>query len=102
MVLGVGSALAGPAAADGPSSPSGAVRVVGGHLERDGVPWVPRGATLLAVLAPDGVQHSQTTTAASWLGPDEMSAAHAWGMDVLRFQVSERGLDPQDTLHTAA
>lgn len=90
---------AGPARADDPP-PTGLVRLVGGHLERDGVPWVPRGATFLAVLAPDGVSHGITTTAASWFGPSELAAARAWGMDVVRFQVSQPGLDPQDSLHS--
>src|SRR4051794_11617959 len=101
LLVGLAWLVALPAQADDPA-PTGGVRVAGGHLERDGVPWVPRGATFLAVLAPDGVSHPLTNKAASWWGPDELAAARSWGMDVIRFQVSERGLDPQDTWHTAA
>src|SRR5262245_11593446 len=76
------------------------VTVSGDQLLRNGMPWTPKGLTLIGVLSPDGT--GLAGTAATHLGPGEMAAAAAWGVDALRFQVSQRGLDPTDSLYSTA
>jgi Cellulase (glycosyl hydrolase family 5) len=86
------------ALADGPGS---GVRVSGTALLRDGVPFVPQGLTLVGALSPD-LSNAVGAAAAQHFGPAELAAATAWGANTVRLQVSQRGLDPLDALHSAA
>lgn len=69
--------------------------VAGNLLRKDGVPYLPHGFNMIAVLTPDWCARSATQGARDHFGQAEMDAARAWNADTLRFQVSERGLgDP--------
>jgi Cellulase (glycosyl hydrolase family 5) len=62
---------------------------------------VPRGLTLVGLLSPD-LSNRVGAQAAAHLGQAEMTAATSWSANTIRFQVSQRGMDPQDPLHTGA
>jgi Cellulase (glycosyl hydrolase family 5) len=83
------------------SAASAGVRVSGSTFTRSGVPFVPLGLTLVGLLSPD-LSNPVGARAAAHLGQAEMTAAKSWHVNTIRFQVSQRGLDPQDSLHTAA
>ena len=89
-------AFPGPA---GPPPPSG-VRVAGNRLLRDGRPFVPVGFTLVAVAHPTA--GGGTAWAAGHLDDATMQEAIGWGANTIRYQVSQRGLDPTDPLYSDA
>src|SRR5947209_15506408 len=69
--------------------------VAGNHLLLDGAPFLPHGFNMIGVLAPDWCTTGQGPAARNHLGQAEMDAATAWDADMVRFQVSQRGLaDP--------
>ncbi|MEW6474629.1 MAG: cellulase family glycosylhydrolase [Actinomycetota bacterium] len=76
-----------------PPPPHG-IRVAGNRLLRDGAPFVPVGFTMVALVHPIG--EGETAWAARRFGPKTMEAVTAWGANTLRFQLSQRGLDPLD------
>jgi len=80
--------------------PAGGVRVAGNRLLRDGKPFVPIGFTMVALVNPQGV--GETAWAARRLNGTVMDEARAWGANTIRFQLSQRGLDPTDTLYSQA
>ena len=80
--------------------PTDGVRVAGNRLLRDGRLFVPAGFTLVALVNPEAV--GETAWAARRLGPKTMEAAIAWGANTIRFQLSQRGLDPTDPLFSQA
>jgi hypothetical protein len=86
----------------GPAPPAAGagVRVAGNRLLRDGVPFVPVGFSMVARVNPTG--EGQTAVAARRLDDGTMEAAIGWGANTLRFQVSQRGLDPTDSLYSDA
>jgi hypothetical protein len=83
-----------------PPVPAQGVRVAGNRLLRDGVPFVPVGFTMVATASPTG--EGETAFAARRLGDADIEAAIGWGANTLRFQVSQRGLDPTDSLYSDA
>jgi hypothetical protein len=88
--------FSGPA---GPPPPGG-MRVAGNRLLRDGRPFVPVGFSLVALVNPSG--EGETAWAAKRLGDRTMEEARAWGANTIRFQLSQRGLDPTDPLYSQA
>ena len=86
-----------PAPAPAPGAPGPPpVTVSGNLLLRGGAPWIPQGFVMVGALSP-----TRTGTggkAFSKLDGDAMQAAWNWGADSLRFQVSQPGLDPEDSL----
>ena len=80
--------------------PPGGVRVAGNRLLRDGVAFVPAGFTMVALVNPEGV--GETAWAARRLDDRTMDEALAWGANTIRFQLSQRGLDPTDPLYSQA
>ena len=71
------------------------VSVDGNRLLRDGESWLPRGFNLIGLLTPAWCDRPVGTAAREHFGDRELAAAREWGADVLRFQVSQRGLaDP--------
>lgn len=91
LVLGIGSSPASAAAAGG-------VTVQGSHLVRDGAVWLPRGVQIVGLVAPDGALTGRYIAAHDHFGVAELQAAQAAHADLIRFQVSEYGLDPLDPL----
>ena len=87
---------------DGPAGPppTQGVRVAGNRLRRDGAPFVPVGFTMVALVHPAGA--GETTWAAGRLNDTAMETAKAWGANTIRFQLSQRGLDPTDPLYSRA
>jgi hypothetical protein len=86
----------------GPAQPPPAtgVRVAGNRLLRDGTPFVPVGFTMVALVNPRG--EGETAWAARRLNDTVMEEARAWGANTIRFQLSQRGLDPTDALYSQA
>jgi hypothetical protein len=82
-----------------PPAPAG-MRVAGTRLLRDGAPFVPAGFTLVALVNPNG--EGETAWAARRLNDRTMDEALAWGANTVRFQLSQRGLDPTDPLYSQA
>ncbi len=89
------------AAPPAPAAASSGVRVAGTALTLGGKPFMPQGLTLVGLLSPD-LSNAVGAAAAAHLGQPEMTAAAGWHANTIRFQVSQRGMDPQDPLHTAA
>jgi hypothetical protein len=74
-------------------------------LTRDGKPFLPRGFNMIGLLAPPKCSDVDPVAAAarSSFGPAELQAARTdWHATVVRFQVSQRGLDPQDPIYDAS
>ncbi len=86
----------------GPASPPPAdgVRVAGNRLLRDGKPFVPVGFSMVALVHPNG--EGETAWASRRLSDRTMEEARAWGANTIRFQLSQRGLDPTDALYSQA
>jgi hypothetical protein len=76
------------------------VRIAGNRFLRDGAPFVPVGFTMVATVNPMG--EGETAFAAQRLSDRDIEAAISWGANTLRFQVSQRGLDPTDGLFSDA
>jgi Cellulase (glycosyl hydrolase family 5) len=77
-----------------------AISVQGNQLLRNGVAWVPRGVQIVGLVAPDGALSGKYIPAHAHFGAAELQAAVADHADVVRFQVSEFGLDPQGPLYS--
>jgi hypothetical protein len=93
LALGIASP---PASA---ASPGGVV-VQGSHLVRDGAVWLPRGVQIVGLVAPQGSLTGRYVAAQAHYGIAELQAAQAMHADVIRFQVSQYGLDPEDPLYS--
>lgn len=98
-VLIAAAASAPPAAAQ---TPPAAISVQGGHLLNNGFPWTPRGVQIVGLVAPDSALWGKYIAAHAQFGAPELQAAVADHADVVRFQVSEFGLDPQGPLYSPA
>jgi len=94
--------LAAMAAPVAQARPDGVITVQGNQLLRNGVPWVPRGVQIVGLVAPDGALSGKYVAAHQQFGLAELQAAAADRADVVRFQVSEFGLDPQSPLYAPA
>jgi Cellulase (glycosyl hydrolase family 5) len=77
------------------------ITVEGNQLLRDGVPWTPRGVQIVGLVAPTGALSGKYIAANQHFGVPELQAAIADHADVVRFQVSEFGLDPQGPLYSS-
>lgn len=74
----------------------------GSHLVRDGAVWLPRGVQIVGLVAPQGSLTGRYVAAQAHFSIGELQAAQALHADVIRFQVSQYGLDPQDPLYSRA
>jgi hypothetical protein len=99
MVLAT-AALAVPVARAGAAT--SVITITHNQLLRDGLPWVPRGVQIVGLVAPDGALSGKYVAAHQQFGFAELQAAVAVHADVVRFQVSEFGLDPQGPLYSSA
>ncbi len=109
LLLTVGACVLAPATAraagsrDAPSGPGApGVSVQGNQLLRNGVPWIPRGVQIVGLVAPDAALSGKYIPAHTHFGAAELQAAVAQHADLVRFQVSEFGLDPQGPLYSPA
>jgi hypothetical protein len=94
--------LAGPSAAragqatPAPAAAAGAISVAGAHLEQNGRPLVARGVQITGLVAPDDELSGKYIAAHDNFGAAELDRAAADHANVVRIQVSEFGLDPND------
>ncbi len=99
LVIGLtAAALALPVASA--SAGTSVVTVAGNQLLRNGLPWTPRGVQIVGLVAPDNALSGKYITAHQQFGFAELQAAVAAHADLVRFQVSEFGLDPQGPLYS--
>lgn len=89
-----------PVQAAPPAAP--VVRVAGDRLLRDGRPWTPHGVVQIAFVAPPAAQTGVFIDAYRHYSPDDYTAMRGYGIDSVRIQISQPGLDPQDPLFTTA
>jgi hypothetical protein len=78
------------------------ITVQGDQLLRNSVPWTPRGVQIVGLVAPDAALSGKYIPAHAAFGAAELQAAVADHADLVRFQVSEFGLDPQGPLYSPA
>jgi hypothetical protein len=78
------------------------VRVQGNQLLSNGVPWVPRGVQIVGLVAPPGALTDKYIAAGAHFGQAELQKAVADHADLIRYQVSEFGIDPQGPLYSPA
>jgi Cellulase (glycosyl hydrolase family 5) len=78
------------------------ITITHNHLLRNGLPWVPRGVQIVGLVAPDGALSGKYVAAHQQFGYSELQAAVADHADLVRFQVSQFGLDPQGPLYSPA
>ncbi len=84
------------------SASTGSVAVRDGRLVRNGAPWLPRGVQIVGLVAPRGSLRGRFVAARAHFGEAELAAARAAHADVIRFQVSQYGLDPRSPLYSPA
>jgi Cellulase (glycosyl hydrolase family 5) len=82
--------------------PGPIISVAGSHLLRDGLPWTPRGVQIVGLVAPDAALWGKYVAAHAHFGAAELQAAVADHADLVRFQVSEFGIDPAGALYSPA
>jgi hypothetical protein len=92
------AALAVPVASAGAAT--SVITVTHNQLLRNGMPWVPRGVQIVGVVAPDGALSGKYVAAHQQFGYAELQAAVAAHADLVRFQVSQFGLDPEGPLYS--
>jgi hypothetical protein len=80
----------------------GEISVQGTKILRDGKPWVAKGVTIVGIVAPQNQLGGPYVEAHRFFGPAELDAAKLFGADVVRFQVSQGGTDPQSRIYSEA
>lgn len=88
----------------GPALAAGAVTVAGNQFLRDGEPWIAEGVTLVGLVSPDGQLGGKRNYAAAraGFGPGMLDEVRRFGADLVRFPVSQAGLDPRSPIHDPA
>ena len=81
---------------------SAGVAVRGGQLVKDGQRWVPHGLVQIAFVAPPAAQTGVFAEAYRAYAPADYAEMRRRGMDCVRIQVSQSGLDPQGRLFDQA
>jgi Cellulase (glycosyl hydrolase family 5) len=94
------AALAVPVARAGAAT--SVITITHNQLLRNGLPWAPRGVQIVGLVAPDGALSGKYVAAHQQFGYAELQAAVAAHADLVRFQVSQFGLDPQGPLYSTA
>lgn len=88
-----------PRAAPPAAPPPPGLSVQGARLMQDGAPWVARGLQIVGLVAPDADLAGKYVAAHAHFGAAELAQAVADHANVVRFQVSEFGLDPSSALY---
>ena len=80
------------------------VTVEGNRFLRDGEPWVAEGVTLVGLVSPEagGSNKPNYAAARAAFGPGMLGEVRRFGADLVRFQVSQGGLDPKSQDHDPA
>lgn len=77
------------------------IDVSGTELIRNGRPWVPKGVVVTGLVAPKAALLPRYRPASEHYGPRELDAIAGYGADLVRFQVSQAGNDPQSPIFSA-
>lgn len=78
------------------------VSVQSGKLTLSGRPWMPHGIVQIAFVAPPAAQQGVFADAYQHYSPHDYEEMRRHGIDSVRIQVSQPGLDPQNALFTPA
>jgi endoglucanase len=82
------------------AEPFRVISVRGNELVADGRSWVPHGVNVAGLLAARDWPYTKFVMAGQHWGPREIDAIKAYGANVVRFLVSQPGLDPESPLYT--
>lgn len=85
-----------------PAQGQSVVSVSAGKLLKDGRSWTPHGIVQIAFVAPPAAQTGVFLEAYQHYTPSDYSAMRNYGIDSVRIQASQPGLDPQNALFTSA
>jgi endoglucanase len=77
----------------------GDISVSGNRFLKDGAPWVAEGVTLVGFVAPKDRLRPKYVAARARFGPALLDQVRQYGADLVRFQVSQPGLDPRSRIH---
>lgn len=81
---------------------AGGIHAKGAHLVSNDSTFVVKGVQIVGFVAPSRLLSGQYAAARAHFGPTELAAAKSFGANLLRFQVSQVGLDPKSTQYSAA
>ena len=84
------------------TSAQAGVAIRGAQLVRNGQRWVPHGLVQIAFVAPPAAQAGVFAEAYRAYSPTDYAEMRRRGMDCVRIQVSQPGLDPQNPLFDPA
>ena len=89
------------ALAPDPAAASGDISVKGTTILRDGKPWIAKGVGIVGRTAPSAVTHGGDYKHARAIFDEaELEGAKKFGADLIRFQVSQGGSDPQSSIYS--
>jgi len=77
------------------AQPQGGLRVEGNRLVADGKPFITRGVQIVGFVAPQRLLQPIYARARERFGAEQFQAAKDFGANLIRFQVSQPGLDPK-------
>ncbi len=104
--IAIAATAAAVAAVAAPAPPATAatsvITVAHNQLLRNGLPWVPRGVQIVGLVAPENALSGKYAAAHQQYGFAELQAAVAAHADLIRFQVSQFGIDPEGPLYSPA
>jgi endoglucanase len=76
------------------------ISISGTNLYKNGVAWLPKGVTIVGLVAPKVVISGPYAVARTSFGAAELDTAKSvFGIDTVRFQISQPGLDPQSAIY---
>lgn len=80
---------------------AGDVSVHGAGILRDGRPWIAKGVGIVGRTAPAAATKSKPyLEARAEFGANELNSVRKFGADLIRFQVSQAGTDPQSSIYS--
>lgn len=88
-----------PASAAGQPLSTSGIYVQGAHLMQNGATFIPRGVQIVGLVAPNADLTGKYIPAHQHFGAAELAQAVADHANLVRFQVSEFGLNPSDPLY---
>lgn len=88
--------------ASAPAAPGKGVYVSGTRLMSDGQPFNVRGVQILAFVAPKAQLDRPTSEARAQWGQSQLDSIKSFGANLIRFQMSQAGLDEHSSIYSAA